>query len=110
MTVYNTNVKYGFFSCPSELVDVSIMKGISNDLKQVYKHVEYEFTNFSYNLGNPDFGNSLEVRFKSYSIYGHISDLCLVLFVQNNKPWDNTKYVKKRKDFTLYTYSHNQEF
>ncbi len=91
----NGNVKYGFLSCPSELVDVSIMKGISNDLEQVYKHVEYEFTNFSYNLGNNGFGNSLEVRFKSYSIYGHISDLCLVLFVQNNKPWDNTKYVKR---------------
>ncbi len=89
-------VKYGYFSCPSELVDVSIMKSVSNDLQLIYRNIDYEFTNYNYHLKKgltPN--NELKIIFKSYSIYGHISDLCLVLFVQNDRPWQNSKYAKR---------------
>jgi hypothetical protein len=89
-------VKYGYFSCPSELVDVSIMKSVSNDLQLIYKNIDYEFTNYNYHLKKGmTSNNELKIIFKSYSIYGHISDLCLVLFVQNDRPWQNSKYAKR---------------
>ncbi len=92
----NGVVKYGYFSCPSELVDVSIMKQTSNDLRLIYQNINYEFIDYNYILKqNVTFKNQLKIIFKSYSTYGHISDLCLILFIQNNKPWDNNKYAKR---------------
>ena len=40
--------------------------------------------------------DDLKIMFKSYSIYGHISDLCIVLFVQSERPWKSAKYDKRR--------------
>ncbi len=82
--------KYGLFNAPSELVDVSIMKQYSNDLKKIYENIEYEFANYIYTSNN-----NLQIQFKSYSLYGHISDLSLVLFIQSPKPWINPKYEKR---------------
>ena len=75
--------KYGYFNCPSELVDVSIPNFndcISKDLvfSEIIKKYNY-----------PDFA------FYSYSILGFIYDLLKGLFTLTKYPWDTTKYEKK---------------
>jgi hypothetical protein len=91
----NGIVKYGYFSSPSELVDVSIMKSGTNDLKTMYKYIDYEFTKYTNIFKGKSPMDELEIMFKSYSIYGHISDLCIVLFVKSERPWKSAKYGKR---------------
>lgn len=85
----DSTYSYGFFKCPSELVDVSIMKRASVDLHKVYEHIELEFKKYGYQ--NED----LHVTYKSYTTYGHISDLCNILFSQFRFPWLAGKYEKR---------------
>lgn len=81
--------KYGFINCPSELVDVSIMKQESIDLLKIYEHIDIEFRNYKY----IKFG--LEINYRSYTNYGHISDLSNILFSQFKYPWLAKKYEKR---------------
>jgi hypothetical protein len=92
----NGVVKYGYFSTPSELVDVSIVKSDSKDLKTIYKNIDHEFSKYSNVFNGTSPADELIITFKSYSIYGHISDLCTVLFVQGERPWKTAKYDKRR--------------
>jgi hypothetical protein len=83
--------QYGFFSCPSELVDVSILKRNASGLPLFFEHIDKEYKQFSYIFRNK------EVKFKGYTIYGHINDLLFVLFDVVTYPWDDTKYEKRLK-------------
>jgi hypothetical protein len=73
------------------LIDVSISKKQATGLKPFYSHIDKEVMTYTYN--NPN----LVFDFKSYSIYGHITDLITVLFEQSARPWDDTKYLKRMK-------------
>ncbi len=81
--------KIGFFDCPSELIDVSILKKQATGLPLFYSHADKEFKVYKYE--NP----KLEFQFKSYSIYGHINDLIFTLFDVSKYPWDDAKYKKR---------------
>lgn len=105
----NGSYKYGFINCPSELIDVSIMKKDSIDLKKMFEHINLEFRNYTYS--NFD----LRINYRSYTNYGHISDLCNILFSQFKYPWLAKKYEKRVVRllffffldlFTIYKYFH----
>lgn len=83
--------KIGFFDCPSELIDVTVLKKQSFGLELFYEHVDKEFMTYTYNSPN------LVFDFKSYSIYGHITDLIFVLFAESSRPWEDVKYLKRIK-------------
>jgi hypothetical protein len=81
--------KIGFFDCPSELIDVSILKKQSSGLPIFFNHADREYKDYDYT--NP----KLNFKFKSYSIYGHINDLIFTLFDVSTYPWDDAKYKKR---------------
>jgi hypothetical protein len=86
--------KYGFFNCPSELIDVSILKSYSTHLPFFYTHgmnKEYKKYIYNYNQNN----TVIRLEYNGYSIFGNINDLILVLFIQFNFPWDDAKYKKR---------------
>jgi hypothetical protein len=83
------NGKVGFFDCPSELVDVSILKKQASGLPMFFEHVKEEYKVYNYDETELDF------NFSSYSIFGHISDLIFTLFDVSKYPWDDAKYKKR---------------
>ena len=98
--VYYTRMdgKYGYFNCPSELIDVSISNfhdfkigGIN--LKKILKKYKNKQT-----------------EFYSYSLYGFIDDLLKGLFNEAKYPWGTNKYSKKiyRVTFFLFIYINNK--
>ena len=96
----NGSYSYGLFNAPSELVDVSIMKRDSVDLQKVYEHLKLEFKTFGYQNMSGD----LKVVYRSYSTYGHISDLCNILFSQFELPWLAKKYQKRVVRLLFFVY------
>jgi hypothetical protein len=81
--------KFGFFECPSELIDVSILKKMASGLPLFFNHVDLEQKNYLYN------SELVSLNYKSYSLYGHINDLILVLFDVAPYPWEDNKYKKR---------------
>lgn len=77
-------------NCPSELIDVSIAKHNSNDLFFFSQHKDLEIMDYNYNHNN-----TFCVNYKSYSIYGNVIDLLLVLFYSPRVPWESKKYDKR---------------
>jgi hypothetical protein len=95
--------KYGFFNCPSELVDVSIIKSISDSLRIFYHHgVEKETKQYTH-THNTD-GNIINLSFNGYTIFGFINDLLLVLFTSVEYPWSDNKYAKRLRRLFLFIY------
>jgi len=90
--------QYGYFNCPSELVDVTISNLYDGKIQ------------------NLDFGKILKkyknkkVEFYSYSLYGFIDDLYKALFYEAIYPWDISKYKKKinRVIILLFIYINNK--
>jgi hypothetical protein len=92
--------RYGFFQCPSELIDIPIptiedfKSNINFDqIIKSYKHTLY----------------NKELIFNSYNIYGLIEDINKALFVELKFPWNGIKYEKKihRLIFFLMIYLNN---
>ena len=81
--------KIGFLDCPSELVDISILKKQASGLPLFFEHVENEYKVYSYEASN------LPFNYSSYSIFGHINDLIFTLFDVSPYPWDDAKYKKR---------------
>lgn len=81
--------KFGFFDCPSELIDVSILKKMASGLPLFYGHVEKEQLTYKYS------SDEITLNYNSYSLYGHINDLILVLFDVAAYPWEDNKYKKR---------------
>ena len=84
---YKTNDnKYGFFNCPSELVDISI--STYNDHKVAIK------PDSAYELIFQKYDYRSQFSYYSYSVYGYIHDM-----VENLRephfPWQESKYIKK---------------
>ena len=91
---YKTSANtYGFLSCPSELVDVSI-------------------SSFTLNLDSLDFEKNIQkytyqhkFDFYSYSLYGFLNDLMDTIFKEEKYPWDlGPKYEKRIKRFVLFLF------
>jgi hypothetical protein len=83
---YETNVAYGFFQCPSELIDVPI--STFDDYKK----------NLDFDKNLQEYENTIDNKnliFYSYSIYGIVDDICKAIFVESLYPWDDIKYEKK---------------
>lgn len=84
---YTTNDKFGFLSCPSELIDVSI---------STYKNWDSYGLVFSDIIQQYNYNNTF--NFYSYSLYGFIDDLMNCVFKETLYPWDlGPKYEKKIK-------------
>lgn len=83
---YETNVAYGFFQAPSELIDVPI--SLYDDYKKNINFNEY-INKYENEISNKN------LIFNAYSIYGLIDDLCKALFVEQEYPWGDPKYEKK---------------
>jgi hypothetical protein len=62
----NGVVKYGYFSTPSELVDVSIVKSDSKDLKTIYKNIDHEFSKYSNVFNGTSPADELIITFKVF--------------------------------------------
>ena len=76
------------------------MKRDSVDLQKVYEHLKLEFKTFGYQNMSGD----LKVVYRSYSTYGHISDLCNILFSQFELPWLAKKYQKRVVRLLFFVY------
>ena len=84
-----TNGKFGFLSCPSELIDVSI---------STYKNWNSDGLVFSEIIQQYNYIDRF--NFYSYSLYGFIDDLMKGVFKESSTPypWDlGPKYEKKIK-------------
>jgi hypothetical protein len=81
--------KIGFFDCPSELIDVSILKKKASGGELFYSHIDREFLTYTYK------SKDISFDFKSYSIFGHINDLVFILFKVVSYPWQDNKYLKR---------------
>jgi hypothetical protein len=86
----NGVVKYGFFNCPGELIDVPIAKIDDYKLEKQSTHVLKYYKNYL----NENKIYSKNLIFKSYSLEGFIYDL-LLTFTEVNLPWKVDKYNKK---------------
>ena len=83
---YETNVAYGFFQCPSELIDIPI--STYDDYKK----------NLDFDKNLQKYENIIDDKsliFNSYSIYGIVDDICKAIFVESLYPWDDNKFEKK---------------
>jgi len=87
---YKHNGLIKTLNCPSELIDVSIAKHNSNDLFFFSQHKDLEIMDYHYNHND-----SFCVNYKSYSIYGNVIDLLLILFYSPRVPWESKKYDKR---------------
>ena len=76
--------KYGFFNCPSELVDVSI-SGFN----------EWKITNLNFKDTIKKYNYKNKYVFYSLSIYGFIEDIIFQLEEKSRFPWERKKYEKK---------------
>lgn len=85
----------GNFSCPGELIDIVILRQNSLGLHYFYDNFEKEYQIYVYHLFNK------RITFKSYSIYGQITDLLYVLFGSDELPWYDKKYKKRIYRLTL---------
>jgi hypothetical protein len=82
----DTNVSYGFFQCPSELIDVPI--STFDDYKK----------NLDFDKNLQEYENIIDGKnliFYSYNIYGIVDDICKAIFVDSIYPWDDIKFEKK---------------
>jgi len=96
---YVTNSgQYGYFNCPSELVDVSIGGFYDGKTK-----------NMNFNKIIKKYKNK-KVEFNSYTLYGFIDDLYKALFCEAKYPWEVSKYEKKvyRVIILLFIYINNK--
>ena len=83
---YETDVEYGFFQCPSELIDISITT--PDDFK----------TNIDFSKSIQIYENTIknnDLLFYSYTLYGIIEDILKQLFNEYEFPWEDQKYDKK---------------
>ena len=79
--------KFGFLSCPSELIDVSI----SSYINWNSQGLNFEKMILQYNYRD-------SFNFYSYSLYGFLDDLMKGIFEDTTYPWDiGIKYKKKVK-------------
>jgi len=92
----NGVVKYGFFNCPGELIDVPIAKINDYKLEKQSTHVHKYYKNYL----NENKIYSKNLIFKSYSLEGFIDDLVLT-FTEVNLPWELDKYNKKLNRLSL---------
>jgi len=83
---YETNVAYGFFQCPSELIDVPI--STYDDFK---KNLDFDKNLQKYE----NIIDSKSLIFYSYNIYGIIDDICKAIFIEQVYPWYDNKFEKK---------------
>jgi hypothetical protein len=91
------NNSYGYFKCPSELIDISI--GTSTDYKK----------NFDIGKSINQYSNVLQGKqllFYSYTIYGIITDIYKAIYYETSYPWDDKKYAKKIKRISFFLVIH----
>jgi len=93
-----TDGKYGYFNCPSELIDVSISNFYDFKIRDI------NLTKILKKYKNK------QTEFYSYSLYGFIDDLAKGLFNEAKYPWGTNKYSKKiyRVTFFLFIYINNK--
>jgi len=93
-----TNGEYGYFNCPSELVDVSISNFHDGKIR-----------NLDLNRIIKKYKNN-KVEFNSYTLYGFIDDIYKGIFYETKYPWDAVKYEKKiyRVIILLFIYINNK--
>lgn len=94
------NNRFGFFMCPSELIDVPISTFIDYKIKFDFDKYLKSYKNMTLNKN---------VLFNSYTIYGIINDIYNAFFLESEYPWDDVKYDKKIKRvmFFLILYLNN---
>jgi hypothetical protein len=92
------NGEYGYFNCPSELVDVSISNFYDGKIQ-----------NLDLNRIIKKYKNN-KVEFNSYTLYGFIDDIYKGIFYETKYPWDAVKYEKKiyRVIILLFIYINNK--
>ena len=84
--------QYGFFNCPSELVDISI----SN-------FYDMKIQNISLSKMLKKYKNN-KLEYYSYSLYGFIDDLMKGIFNEGKYPWKTNKYNKKVYRLTIFLF------
>ncbi len=87
------NSRYGFFQCPSELIDVPI--ATIDDYK-----TQIDFSTYLKPYSNTINGKVL--NFNSYTIYGLIDDMFKSLFIELEFPWLDMKYAKRVNRLTYF--------
>ena len=79
--------KYGFLSCPSELIDVSISS-----------YINWNSQGLNFGKMIKQYNYKDRFNFYSYSLYGFLDDLMKGIFEDTSYPWDiGIKYKKKVK-------------
>lgn len=89
-----TDGKYGYFNCPSEIIDISCSKRVSHDIVSFYESIEQQ-TNiykYKYQRNTPD---ELVVKFIGLSIYGFAKDFIKILIFEQDLIWQADKYEKR---------------
>ena len=80
------NTAYGFFICPSELIDIPV--STFDDYKKNINFSKY-FQIYENTIDNK------QLIFNSYTIYGIVDDICKSIFVEEEFPWNDNKFQKK---------------
>jgi hypothetical protein len=98
-------VKYGYFNCPSELIDVSNPKVNDDKIKELNFSRDFKkYQNIKYNK---------TLNFIGYTIEGFIFDFLKAIYEESNyKPWLDKKYKKKinRINFFILILASNLDF
>jgi len=87
----------GISNAPSELIDLSVPKIDSDELKFIYEHdvrneiIKYKPTN-----------TYLDFIYNGYSINGFIYDFIKQLYIASNPPWVGPKFEKRIQRFAFF--------
>ena len=91
------NNTIGISNAPSELIDLSIAKIDSDELKFVYEHdIRNEITKYK------PIHTYLNFVYNGYSINGFIYDFIKQLYIESNPPWIGPKFEKKLQRFSFF--------
>lgn len=84
---YKTKLNgYGYFICPSELIDIPI-----NTYDDYKKNIDFKISLRTYQ----NILNNKKLIFNSYTLYGIIEDIYKSIFIEQKFPWNDKKYEKK---------------
>lgn len=95
--INTSNNTIGISNAPSELIDLSIPKIDSDELKFVYEHdIRNEITKYK------PVHTYLKFVYNGYSINGFIYDFIKQLYIEANPPWIGPKFEKKLQRFSFF--------
>jgi hypothetical protein len=98
ITAFLPQRKLGYMEIPSELIDVSIPKKDDTPLNLVFRHIDYELRLYKSckSILIDGLNRKIDYDFKSYTIYGFINDLLVMIFPNERFPWQgNPKFLKR---------------